>query len=158
VFDSTDHFSIRTHIGPLPFQVFNRMTNDLIMVRTTAGSIGGIDYTLEADENGAHGRVDLEYEDLVISITKRDGTGEKNKLMSFLANQLTRSRNVREGDSFRHGDFAIERLKDRQIFNYMWRGLREGMVTTVLPRVVADVKDVTDGKAASRPPKRKKGK
>ncbi|MBS1582990.1 MAG: hypothetical protein JST66_12400 [Bacteroidetes bacterium] len=142
VFDSSDHFSVHARIGALPFQVFNRMTDGLMLVRATSGTIGGIDYTLEADEDRAHGRVDLEYDRLTLSIRRRDGTGEKNKLLSFLANQITRSRNVR-GDGFRHGDVAIERLKDRQIFNYVWRGLREGMMDTVLPKVVSSVKDAT---------------
>lgn len=159
IFDSSDHFSIHTHIGPLPFQVFNRMTNDLILVQATSGTIQGIDYTLEADENKASGRVDLEYKDLSLDIKKRDGTGEKNKLMSFLVNQLTHSKNVRDASNgFRHGDFTIDRYKDRQIFNYMWRGLREGMMATILPKVVADVKDAAQGKEGKKPSKRNKRK
>lgn len=150
VFDSSDHFSVHARIGALPFQVFNRMTDDLVLVRATSGTVGGIDYTLEADEDRAHGRVDMEYADLSLSVTKRDGSRSENKLMSFLANRLTHGSNIRprsptDGNSFRHGDLTIERKKDRQIFNYLWRGLREGMVVTVLPKVVSDVKDATQG-------------
>ena len=153
VFDSSDHFSVKAKIGPLPFTVFNAMTNDLLLVRTTGGTIGGIDYTFDANENRGHGRVDIEYADLKVSIAKRDGSRDKNVLKSFLVNQLIRSKNLREGGNFRHGDFTVERLKDRQIFNYLWIGLREGMMETVLPgalktaqSAVKDVKDATKTK------------
>ena len=142
VFDSSDHFSVKARIGALPFTAFNAMTNDLLEVRATAGRIGGIDFSMEANSNNAHGRVDIEYADLKVRIAKRDGSREKDGFRSFLANQLTRSKNVRGDKNFRHGDFTIDRLKDRQVFNYLWRGLREGMMETVLPQAVKDLKSV----------------
>ncbi|MFT3886215.1 MAG: hypothetical protein QM724_12545 [Flavobacteriales bacterium] len=148
--DRTDHFSLHARIGALPFQAFNRMTNDLILVKATAGTIGGIDYTLEADDDRAKGRVDIEYQGLVIDISKRDGSREKNKLLSFLVNRIKHNDNLRSDPGFRHGDFAIERLKDRQIFNYTWRGLREGMLTSVMPKVVTTLQQAT------KPPLEKK--
>jgi hypothetical protein len=153
LFDSSDHFSVKARIGPLPFRVFNAMTNDLLLVRTTAGTIGGVDYTLEADNERGSGRVDVEYANLKIRIAKRDGSREKNVLKTFLVNQAIRSKNIRADGNFRHGDFTVERVKDRQIFNYLWRGLREGMMETVLPRSLKDaqsalktVKAATKGK------------
>lgn len=148
--DRTDHFSLHARIGALPFQAFNRMTNDLILVKATRGTIGGIDYTLEADDDRAHGRVDIEYRDLMISIRKRDGSRQENKLVSFLVNQIKHNDNLRSSGNFRHGDFEIERLKDRQIFNYTWRGLREGMLLSVMPKVVTDIQQATKGKVEDK--------
>lgn len=148
VFDSSDHFSVKARIGALPFTAFNAMTNDLLLVQATDGRIGGIDYTMEANANAAHGRVDLEYTDLKVRIAKRDGSREKDGLKSFLVNQLTRSKNLRSDPDFRHGDYTVERLKDRQIFNYMWRGLREGMMESILPQAVKDLKTMTQAAKA----------
>ncbi len=153
IFDSSDHFSVKAKIGALPFTVFNAMTNHLLLVRTTGGTIGGLDYTFDANENNGHGRVDIEYADLKLSIGKRDGSRDKNLLKSFLVNQLIHTKNLRDSGNFRHGDFTVERVKDKQIFNYMWRGLREGMMETVLPgalktaqSAVKDVKEATKSK------------
>jgi hypothetical protein len=132
---------VNARIGALPFTTFNAMTNDLLLVRATAGHIGSIDYVFEADRNSGRGRVDMAYADLKVRIAKRDGTREKAGFKSFLANQVVRSKNLR-GPNFRHGDFSLERKKDRQIFNYMWSGLREGMIETVLPQTVKDVKAI----------------
>lgn len=141
IFDSSDHFSVQARIGPLPFKVFNAMTNDLLLVRAMAGTISGIGYTFEANKDRGHGRVDVEYQDLKLRIAKRDGTREKNVLKSFLANQLIRSKNLRDGN-FRHGDFTVQRVKDKQVFNYLWRGLRAGMMETVLPQILQDARSV----------------
>jgi hypothetical protein len=139
LFDSSDHFSVHASIGALPFTVFNAMTSDLLLVRATKGSIGGIDYVFEADHNKGHGRVDMPYQGLKLHVSKRDGSREKNGLKSFLVNQLIKSSNE-PGDKFRHGDLEVERVKDKQVFNYLWRGLREGMLQTVLPDVVNDAR------------------
>ncbi len=141
IFDSSDHFSIKAKIGPLPFTVFNAMTNDLLLVRTTGGTIGGIDYSFDANENRGSGRVDIEYANLKLSIAKRDGSRDKNVLKSFLVNQVIRSKNLRDSGNFRHGDFTVERSKDKQIFNYMWIGLRAGMMESALPGVVKSAQE-----------------
>lgn len=145
VFDSSDHFSVKARIGPLPFRVFNAMTNDLLLVRATAGTIGGIDYTFEANRNRGRGRVDMEYDGLELRIARRDGSRERDKLKTFLANSLLRSRNLRESGQFRHGDFTVERVKDKQVFNYLWRGLREGMLETALPGVLKSAREAGQG-------------
>jgi hypothetical protein len=141
LFDSSDRFSVKARIGPLPFTVFNAMTNDLLLVRAVDGTIGGIDYTFDADHGKGQGRVDMEYAGLKVRIARRDGSGNENVLKSFLVNQAIRTKNTRDGPNFRHGDFTVDRVRDKQVFNYLWRGLREGMMETVLPRTLKDARN-----------------
>ena len=140
--DSSDRFTVNAMIGGLPIEVFNRMTADLLLMRTTAGTIGGIDLTMNADDDRATGRVAMEYDGLKVELIRQDGSGETRKFMSGLMNQVVRSRNLRSDPGFRHGDFTIERRKDRQIFNYLWSGLREGMIITALPGVLETVRQM----------------
>ncbi|HEY0979086.1 MAG TPA: hypothetical protein VGE21_16565 [Flavobacteriales bacterium] len=141
--DRTDRFRLHAHIGALPFQVFNRMTDDLVLVRATAGRVHGIDYTLNATDDRAQVRVEIEYEGLDVEVRKRDGTRQENKLLSFVVNQLKRNKNLRSDPNFRAGEAEIERWKDRQIFNYMWRGLKQGVIVTVTPKMLGDVQRIT---------------
>lgn len=141
--DRTDRFQLKARIGALPFQVFNRMTDDLVLVRATAGRIHGIDYTLTASDDRARTRVEIEYEGLDVEIRKRDGTRQENKLLSFVVNQLKRNKNLRSDPNFRAGEAEIERWKDRQVFNYMWRGLKQGIMVSVMPKVLGDVQRIT---------------
>ncbi len=146
IFDSSDHFSANASIGPLPFEAFNAMTNNLILARATTGQIKSIEYTLEANNIRGHGRVDMEYDGLKVVLLKHDGSKEENKLKSFVLNTLLHSKNLKESNGFRHGDYTVERKQDRQVFNYLWSGLREGVVATVMPQAVLDVKDAVKGK------------
>jgi hypothetical protein len=148
--DSSDRFVLHARIGALPFQVFNRMTDDLVLVQATAGTVHGIDYRLNATDDRAKGRVEIEYEDLDVRVRKRDGTRQENKLLSFVVNQLKRNKNLRSDPNFRGGDLEIERWKDRQIFNYIWRGLKEGIMLTVMPKVLGDVQQMTKSSVDKR--------
>lgn len=141
--DPQDRFSLKAHIGALPFQAFNRMTDDLVLVRATAGKIHGIDLDMQAGDDRAQVEVGIEYEGLDLMIRKHDGTRRKDKLLSFVVNQVKRNKNLRSDANFRTASAEIERWKDRQIFNYMWRGLREGIMLSVMPKVIGDVKQAT---------------
>ncbi len=140
--DPSDRFTVNAKIGGLPFEIFNRMTGDLLLVRATAGTIGGVDLTMTADNDRATGRVDMEYDGLQVELLKQDGSGEKRKFLSGLMNQVVHTRNLRSDPGFRHGDFTFERRKDRAIFNYLWSGLREGMIATVLPGILEDARQL----------------
>ncbi|MEO8068348.1 MAG: hypothetical protein ABI599_11700 [Flavobacteriales bacterium] len=142
IMDPSDRFIVNATIGALPIGIFNRMTSDLVLARATAGTIGGVDLTMNATDERATGRVDMEYDNLELELLKQDGSGERRKFMSGLLNQVVHQRNLRSDPGFRHGDFDFERRKDRSFFNYLWTGLREGMITTALPGLLDDVRQI----------------
>ncbi|MBK9175832.1 MAG: hypothetical protein IPM46_05730 [Flavobacteriales bacterium] len=144
--DRTDRFTAKATIGRLPFTVFNQMTADLMLVRAKAGTIRGVVMTMDADKDRATGRADMTYEGLDIELIRKDGSGETRKFLSSLVNLVVHSRNKRSGPDFRHGDFAVDRRKDRSVFNYLWSGLREGIVATALPGVLQDLRQGSEAK------------
>ena len=150
VLDPRDRFTVKARIGALPFEVFNRMTDDLALVKATGGRIHRLAYDLDASDDRATGSVALEYEDLAVSIRQQDMADKEKVLLTFVVNTLKRSRNMRGDPGFRTGDVDIARWKDRQIFNYMWRGLKDGIMRTVMPRVVGEVKELTGEKVEQR--------
>ncbi|MFZ1688711.1 MAG: hypothetical protein WAU70_14880, partial [Flavobacteriales bacterium] len=135
--DSSDRFTARATISGLPFQVFNRMTDDLLNVKATAGTIGGMDLTFTGDDRNGSGRLDMEYAGLVVKVQSRDGERRAKRFLSGLVNTILRDENLRSSEKFRHGDFTVDRRRDRAIFNYLWRAVRTGMLATVLPDVVS---------------------
>ena len=155
--DSSDRFTVRASIGRLPFNVFNRMTDDLLNVRATAGSIGGMDLSFTGDDHTGSGRLDMEYAGLVVKIQSRDGERREKRFLSGVVNRILRDENLRSSDTFRHGDFSIERRRDRAIFNVLWRSIRAGMMATVLPDVVSSsTKDKKDEGKGDREEKEEK--
>jgi hypothetical protein len=138
--DTNDTFILRAKVQGFRFSEFNRMTEDLLLARATAGTIGGVDFSMRAGRDRAVGRVDMEYDNMKIELLKTDGSGKPRRFLSGLANFVVHERNLRSAPDFRHGDYTIDRLQDRSIFKYVWMALREGMIVTVLPGFADDLR------------------
>lgn len=147
--DTNDIFILRAKIQGFRFSEFNRMTEDLVLARATSGTIGGVDFSMRAGLERAVGRVDMEYDNMKIELLKKDLSGEPRKFLSGLANLVVHKRNLRSDPDFRHGDFTVDRLKDRAIFKYVWISLREGMVVTVLPGFADDLRQAQQAAKAN---------
>ncbi len=140
-----EQFTLSATISAVPIEVFNRMTTDLVAVRTTAGRINNVNYRLTGNDDHATGRVDVSYQDLAVSALKHDGSGDVDRFKTSVINLVVRSENLRSSDGFRHGDFAIDREQDRAVFKYVWTGLREGMLAAMLPGVLDDLRKSNKG-------------
>jgi hypothetical protein len=147
--DTNDIFILRANIQGFRFSEFNRMTEDLVLARATSGTIGGVDFTMRAGLERAVGRVDMEYDNMKIELLKKDLSGKPRKFVSAVANMLVHKRNLRSDPDFRHGDFTVDRLKDRSIFKYVWMALREGMIVSVLPGFADDLRQAQQAAKAN---------
>jgi hypothetical protein len=147
--DTNDVFILRAKVQGFRFSEFNPMTSDLLLARATAGTIGGVDFTMRAGRERAVGRVDMEYDHMKIELLKRDLSGKPRKFLSGLANLVVHERNLRSDPDFRHGDYTIDRLKDRSIFKYVWMALREGMIVSVLPGFADDMRQARQAAKAN---------
>jgi hypothetical protein len=109
---------------------------------------------MHGNDNTGTGTVDMEYEDLRIAINPTDGADLKDKLVGFVANTIIRRNNLRSRNSYRQGEFEIDRRRDRAIFNFLWNGLKAGSIDTVVPGMLRE----TAGKASAQPDARKNNK
>ncbi|MCB0791269.1 MAG: hypothetical protein H6595_03475 [Flavobacteriales bacterium] len=135
--DPDDRIFVHATSTSLPFRAFDRATNDLLGVRADRGVILGVRYDMVGDDDGATGTVDMEYTDLALEVRRTDGRREARKLLTLLVNGVVRKENRRASEKdFRLGTFRIDRRKDRAVFNYLWLGLREGMLATMLPGAI----------------------
>jgi|GEM_PF-2679445 len=117
----------------VPFEVLNRMTNNLVKVRATAGRIHRVDMHMKGDDAGATGTVEMQYEDLRVELNRSvDGA----KVLTLLANTVVRKTNMPEDRRYRKGEFNVQRNRDKGIFNFLWVGMREGMMDVMLPTLL----------------------
>lgn len=131
-----DVFTIDATVGALPFSVFNRMTDDLLNVKATAGKIHSLHLVMNGNENSATGTLDLVYEDLKIDLVPAADQWHEGKLKNLFGNALVRSRNRPEDKNYRQGTFAVERRKNRAIFNFIWQAVKAGSVNTMAPGLI----------------------
>jgi hypothetical protein len=129
-------FAVSAYLNSIPFTVFNQMTDSLLQVEASAGRILTMTMHMHGNDLTGKGTVDLEYEDLRITIRPRGSGGLKDKLLNAAANTVIRSNNLRSKGNYRQGEFVIERRRDRAIFNFLWNGLKSGAIDTVVPEML----------------------
>jgi hypothetical protein len=125
--------SLHAQLHNVPFDVVNRMTDKLVKVKATAGRIHRVDMRMDGNDISATGMVEVHYEDLHLEL---NSTKDPTKLLSLLANTVVRKTNMPTDRRYRKGPFQIRRNRDKGIFNFLWLGMREGMMEVMLPPVV----------------------
>ncbi len=131
--NTNDAFTLDAQLRSLPFTVFNRMTDELLNVKASAGTIHALDLHMQGNEWQASGTVDLAYEDLRIDIVPNADKWHQGKIKNLLANAMVRKRNLPEKGNYRQGTFTVDRRKDRAIFNFIWQAIKVGSVDSMAP-------------------------
>ena len=111
-------------------------TSPLLDVRATAGHLQSLVYHMEANDRRAHGTVAMHYEGIKLRGGRIEKDRTTSKLLSTVINALVRNDSKGALGKDRVGTFAIDRRRDRAIFNYLWSGLREGSKSMLLPKAL----------------------
>jgi hypothetical protein len=113
-----------------PATDMNRMTDDLLHVTATGGTIHLVDLHMRGDNDRATGTIDMQYQDLAMEI----GAQIKHaKVLTKVANAAVRSSNMPGEKGYRKGRFTVEKPVDAGVFKYIWISLRTGMMEVLLP-------------------------
>ncbi len=129
------HTTVHVHVRlkGFPATDMNRMTDDLLHVTATQGTIHLVDLHMRGDNERATGTIDMQYQDLAMQL----GTEIKHaKLLTKVANMAVRSNNMPGTKGYRKGQFAVQKPENAGVFKYIWISLREGMMEVVLPEVL----------------------
>lgn len=124
---------LHAELRNVPFEVLNRMTDKLVNVKATAGRIHRVDLHMNGDDKSATGTVEAQYEDLYLEL---NSSVSGSKALTLLANTAVRRTNMPHDRRYRKGAFTVERNRDKSVFNFLWIGLREGMMDVMLPPLV----------------------
>lgn len=145
-----DEFTISGNITSLPAPRINQFVEPYLKIRTN-GLIKELRFNFHGNKKGLDGTMAMNYEDLKVSLLKKDG--DKDKVLSGIANLFVKSNT--------HGNFEnvvvdnVPRDPARSFFNLFWKGIEEGLKKTLIGKNVerqeksikATVKDV---KSASK--------
>lgn len=135
--EGTTAFTLDAHLRTLPFTVFNRMTDSLLMVEVRSGRIDELELHMQGNDDQARGTLDLVYRDLDVHLHSRDARQPRTWVLNQALHVLVRRDNLREAKNYRQGTFTVVRRKDRSIFNYAWRGVRAGTLDSMVPGMLS---------------------
>lgn len=130
--DTSDSFTITGHLQNIKTEEINPVTKPL-MNATTEGDIEEVKFTFHGNRERAHGTFAIEYDDLKVDIYKKDGK-KKNKLISAAGNLVVKNDS---NDRLKKTDVAVDRAKDKSVFNFLWKFNEQGLKQSVLPKIIA---------------------
>ncbi|MXN92045.1 hypothetical protein GR160_12490 [Flavobacterium sp. Sd200] len=131
--DVSDAFTITGHLQNIRSEEVNPVSKPLMNVETT-GNIKDVKFVFNGNRERATGTFAIEYDDLKVDIYKKDGK-KKNKFMSAVGNLLVKNDS---NERPKKADVAVERSKDKSVFNFLWKFVMQGLKQTVLPKAVGE--------------------
>ncbi len=127
VFDPSDSFQISGRFGHLEGEALDAFLVPSLNIRMR-GALDHAFFNFYGNDDGLQGDFRMEYEDFKIELlTKRKHN--KKGFLSSLANLLVD--NKQEPDEEESRDVQVERDKNRSFWNFIWQGLREGLIDSV---------------------------
>jgi hypothetical protein len=111
-----------------------------------------------ATDDASTGQLIFEYENLKVDVQKKKDQNKKATLISFVANELVKKKNLPENRNYSRGTIQFERRKDRAIVNYLWKSIQSGIISVVAPIADPNKKQNKEQKKESRRDDRKERK
>ena len=125
--NTSDAFSISGNISDLPASSINPFVEPYLKIQTT-GYIRDLIFNFKGNKAGLNGALNMKHHDLKVAILKE--TGEKNKLLSAVANIVIKTNS---------GDYPesvvvdnVQRDNTKSFFNMFWKGIEEGLKKTLI--------------------------
>lgn len=127
VLNRNDAFSISGNVADLPASRVNPFIEPYLKIRAT-GLISDLMFNFKGNRYGLGGTLNLKHENLKVALLKDDG--EKNKLLSAVANIFVRSDSGKYPESVSVEN--VERDRTKSFFNLFWKGIEQGLKKTLL--------------------------
>jgi len=127
-------FTYVGEIGTFNMQVLNPLSKSLGLIAIESGTVQKANFTINANERGSSGTVQLYYNNLKVNLLKEgdDGKAKKKGFLSFLANTvLIKNDNPTKGEAVRTAKVTFQREPQGSFFNLMWKSVFVGIRETV---------------------------
>lgn len=129
-----DAFSISGNISDLPASRLNPFIEPYLKIQAK-GAIEDLIFNYAGNKAGMHGTLRMKHKDLKIAVLNRQG--EKNKLLSTIANIFVKSRT--QGRFPESVETAAERDNTKSFFNLLWNTTQDGLAKILIG---ADLKKI----------------
>jgi hypothetical protein len=111
----------------------NKLIEPMGLARIEKGYVNGLDFNFAGHNYGSDGKVTLLYDDLKLTLLKKDSTEnklQKKKLASFVANIVIKNGNPLRKQPVRDANVQYQRDTNRSFFNLMWKSVYAGIKQT----------------------------
>ncbi|WP_422079943.1 hypothetical protein [Ulvibacterium sp.] len=131
-FESSDDFYFSGSTGSTTFQSFNPVLLPTSGIKFEKGNLKGMTFKGKANSLHAEGSLTMLYDDLQAAVFKKNQT-EKNKTVSFFANQAVRSSNPSRSGRTMAGAIDFNRVEYKGFGNFLFKSIESGIINSVYP-------------------------
>ncbi|MCF6352416.1 MAG: hypothetical protein L3J06_05350 [Cyclobacteriaceae bacterium] len=136
---TNDTHTIKAKVGSVQMNVFNKVLEPMMLVVVKSGKIVSLNYQYTANDTEAHGVLDFEYKNVKLEVLHKVEQTKKQGFMSFAANTVIKSHNLKGEKNYSQGVIKVQRVKNKNVFPYLWDTVQSGIVYTMAP-ALSDVK------------------
>jgi|SRR5450432_31896 hypothetical protein len=111
----------------------NELTEPLGLAKIEKGNLNKLDFNFAGHSYGSDGKITLLYDDLKLSLLKKDSTEDKlkkKKLASFVANIIIKNSNPTRKEPVRVATVHYIHNTKKSFFNLMWKSVFAGVKQT----------------------------
>lgn len=153
--DKNGAFSYSGQLGGTNGKVLNKLTRPLGLIEVKSADIKKLAFHVSANETVAKGNLQFYYDDLKVSLMKKDGSKlEKQGFISSVANLVLPTSNPDKDGKLLPGPINYRREPTASFFNFLWKALFDGLKPSVgftdqreqkMNNAVEKVKDAKSG-------------
>ncbi len=97
---------------------------------TSSGTIQELYFTISGDAYASTGDIKMKYEDFKFQVLNKDRSGV-NKILTAVGNIFTNDGSNADENGYRYGTIETERDDTKSFFNYVWKNVSDGLVSTL---------------------------
>ena len=128
-----EEFTINGKLEPVSGTDFNQMVEHLLPVHIKSADISKTTFKFSANDDISNGELIMNYDNLHVEVIKGKEHDKKAGLISFVANELVRQKNLEDKGKYIKGFIRFERRKDKAIVNFLWNSIKTGIISIVAP-------------------------
>lgn len=126
------YFTVNGSLGRMPLEAVNPMLEASARLKIKRGTLQKLFFTYHGDSTRSQGTMKFYYNNLNVELLGKEDSESNMKVASALANLLLlNSNNPPPEGPLRMGDISFTRLKNKSIFNYLWKSLLTGFKSSV---------------------------
>jgi hypothetical protein len=131
--DPQGKFAIKGTLSGTDATLFNQLTRPMGLASIDEGRINRLDFNLAGNDNSAYGTVRLLYDNLKVTLLKKDENNEYKKkgFASLLANVAIKNANPQPRKAVRIATVSYKRDAQKSFFNLLWKSIFVGVKESV---------------------------
>lgn len=128
VLDKSDGFNIKGSILQFPAERLKPFTKPYMNV-AVSGKLNEVYFNFTGNNVKSKGDFAIKYDDLKVTIYKKNKPQKKNKFLSAVGNLFVRNDS---NEKIVEAEVEVERIQEKSFYNFFWRNIGEGLKKTLL--------------------------